>query len=91
VLIEFDPAKDAKNRAKHGGLSLADLSEFSDRMLVVSTYPGNDPERYLLIDQTALGFLTAVVTPRGDGERIRVISLRRARPKEVRMYEEASR
>lgn len=89
MVIEFDTAKDAVNRRNHQGLSLALAADFTDDALMVPTYPGTDAVRYKMIDQTAHGLLTAIVTPRGSV--VRVISLRRANRHEERTYGEAIR
>jgi uncharacterized DUF497 family protein len=88
VVIEFDAAKDAINRAKHG-LSLSVAAEFDATALVLPTYAGSDKARFKMIQETSHGVLTAVVTLRGTV--VRVISLRRANRKEERAYGEAIR
>lgn len=87
MVIEFDPAKDAANIAKHG-LSLSLAASF-DAAVVVPTYSGNDANRYKMLENTVHGLLVAIVTHRGD--RIRIISLRRANKSEERMYAKALR
>ncbi len=86
MVIEFDGAKDVLNRKNHKGLSLALAAEFTAEALVVPTYSGSDTVRYKMIERTAHGLLTAIVTPRGSA--VRVISLRRANRQEERMYGE---
>jgi len=85
--IEFDPDKNATNQKKHG-LSLAE-AEYMDL--------GNaaiDPDRRYAYGEDrfqALGQINGrmhllVFTVRGDV--LRVISLRKANPKEVKRYDE---
>jgi uncharacterized DUF497 family protein len=85
--IEFDLAKDSRNRKKHG-LSLAFAEELDwDAMLVEaddSQYYGE--ERWLGTAPEG-GRLYYVVFTVSDEETIRIISLRRAINSEVRRYE----
>jgi len=88
MLIEFDPAKSADNRRKRGiGFErFADME--LDRAISIEDTRREYGERRLRV----LGFIdgrlhAAVITPRG--EKIRVISLRRANRREVRNYAKA--
>jgi uncharacterized DUF497 family protein len=83
--IEFDPAKDARNVAKHG-LSLA-LAESLEWDLLLATEDTRRPYGEVRM----VGFAPiermvycVVFTERDDGYRI--VSLRKALPKEVRAY-----
>lgn len=81
--IEFDPAKDAVNRAKHG-ISLEAASEFEIDVVVRDRRRDYNEERF-----NAFGILAGhpyclTFTVR-DG-RVRAISLRRARAKEYRRH-----
>ena len=85
MLSEFDPAKSADNRRKRGtGFErFADME--LDRAISIEDTRREYGERRLRV----LGFIdgrlhAAVITPRG--EKIRVISLRRANRREVRNY-----
>jgi uncharacterized DUF497 family protein len=86
TLIEFDPGKDAINRRKHG-LSLADAERMDLDTAII------DPDcRYAYGEDRfqALGLIDGrlhmlVYTMRG--EVMRVISLRRANPREIKRYE----
>ncbi len=83
--IEFDPAKDAIDRRKHG-LSLADAAWFAiDAAAVVPderfAYGDNRFRAYGLIG-TRMHML--VFTMRG--EMLRTISLRKANKREIRIY-----
>jgi len=83
--ILFDPGKDAANIAKHG-VSLSDASKMvlDDAFVVADIrfdYGEDRFNAYGLIDEVlhAMTF-----TLRGDD--VRVISLRRARPKELKRF-----
>lgn len=87
MAIEFDPEKDVANIAKHGvSLSAAGEMVLDDAVIVADNRFDYGEERfnaYGLIGETlhAMTF-----TLRGDD--LRVISLRRARPREVKRYTE---
>jgi hypothetical protein len=83
--FEWDSEKSELNRKKHGidfktakGLWLDD-----NRVEVQALYPVED--RAILIAQYLNRLWTAIYTMRGDA--IRIISVRRARKKEVNLYE----
>lgn len=85
--IEFDARKDAINRAKHQGVSLAETAGFDiDTALVTYDDRAAPEDRWV-----GIGFIGAVLhvlvfTERNG--RIRPISLRKAHKSEVRLYEE---
>ena len=83
--IEFDPAKDAINVAKHG-LSLADFAGFDTRPAVLPdirrAYGELRLRAFGRID--GIGYCV-VVNPRTPS--LRLISFRRAHDKEMRRYE----
>lgn len=79
--IEFDPAEDALNRAKHG-ISLSRVAELED--IIVVEDDRFIEQRYRLYGWIGEIRYCAAVTFRGD--RIRVISLRRAHRKEFRRH-----
>jgi uncharacterized protein len=83
--FEFDQLKSFTNKRKHG----IDFHEvqalWSDpRRLEVPARTVDEP-RFLLIGTIGTTHWSVVITHRG--ERIRIISARRARPEEVRWYE----
>ena len=83
--FEFDPAKSASNKTKHGLDFVEAQALWSDPELVVLPSQDEKEPRHL-----AVGFLkgrhwTSIVTLRGDV--VRLISVRRAREKEVECYE----
>ena len=87
MLIEFDPAKDAINIAKHG-MSLADAKgfEWDSAMMWADTREDYGEDR-----MSAVGYIGATAcymafVDRGD--MCRVISLRRATSREVKRYAE---
>jgi uncharacterized DUF497 family protein len=84
--IEFDPAKDAQNIAKHG-LSLADAAAFelaSARVTIDDRFDYGET-RYRAFGRVEGQGRCLVFT--WEPGKIRVISFRRAREKEMRRYE----
>jgi uncharacterized protein len=84
---KFDPAKNAANIAKHG-LSLAegDGVLMDPLAITIEDESAEGEERFVTIGTNSLGAVMVVVwTERDDGERL--ISVRRAEPKERRQYE----
>jgi len=84
--FEYDPAKSLSNKAKHG----VDFDEAQDLWgdpdrIFAPTFAGPEP-RLLAIGKIGGRVWTAVFTWRGD--RVRIISVRRARKDEVERYEE---
>lgn len=79
--IEFDEAKDALNREKHG-VSLSRAADMEDAVVVVDErFEERRFRIYGLIDGL---WHCAAVTMRGSA--VRIISLRRAHQKEVKRY-----
>ena len=83
--IEFDPAKAAVNLRKHG-VSFADAATvLNDPEALIAEDDAEDEPRYLAVGMDAMGrLLTVVYTLRG--ERIRLISARRATAREKAAY-----
>jgi uncharacterized DUF497 family protein len=82
-MVDFDPAKDAANIAKHG-ISLARWSDMEIRAVVgVEPFDYGDPRyrAYGFIDGVAYSLVFTI-----RNERYRPISLRRAHTKEVKRY-----
>jgi uncharacterized DUF497 family protein len=83
--FEYDPDKSAENKRKHG----VDFEEaqalWADPGLVEIPARTSDEPRWLLIGKIGENHWSAVVTRRG--ENIRLISVRRSRDEEVRIYE----
>jgi uncharacterized DUF497 family protein len=83
----FDPVKDAENRRKHG-VSLADGDGvLSDPLaLTIEDDAAEGERRFITVGANSLGALMVVVfTDRGGGPRL--ISVRKATPRERRTYE----
>ena len=84
--FEYDSAKSAANKAKHG----IDFEEAQvlwkdeDRLNIPAAY--KDEERYALIGRIGARHWTAVFTYRGDV--CRIISVRHSRKEEIALYEE---
>ena len=84
---EFDPRKDAANIKKHGvSLSEGDGVLNDPLALTVEDEAVEGEQRFVTIGMNAFGLLMVVVhTPQGSGSRL--ISVRKADPKERRNYE----
>ena len=85
---EYDPAKSAANKEKHG----IDFEEaqalWDDPGTITANAQSETEPRFLVIGQIQGVFWTAVVTYRGEA--IRIISVRRSRKYEVHHYEEVN-
>lgn len=83
--IEFDPAKNAVNRAKHG-LSMADFAGFdADPIVTVDGRTDYGEARYRAFGRIAGSGHCLVFTMRGAV--LRIIGFRRAHEKEMRRYD----
>jgi uncharacterized protein len=84
--FEFDPVKSAANKAKHGidFDEAQELRKDPDRVFAPAL-AGREP-RLIAIGKIGGGVWTAVFTLRAG--RVRLISVRRARKKEIERYEE---
>jgi uncharacterized DUF497 family protein len=85
--IEFDPAKDVANRAKHGvSLALAGELDWEAALVWIDDRFNYDELRMIaLAPQTEILYYVAFVD---RGEARRIISLRRANRREVKYYVE---
>ena len=85
--VEFDPKKDAANIKKHGvSLSEGDGVLNDPLALTIEDEAVEGEQRFVTIGMNAFGSLRVVVhTARGSGSRL--ISVRKADPKERRNYE----
>ena len=85
--FEFDPAKSAANKAKHG----IDFEEaqalWSDTDRVEVPARAMDEPRFVVIGQIGDTMWTATITYRHENT-IRIISVRRARRDEAKQYQE---
>ena len=83
--FEFDPEKSRVNQEKHG-INFIDAQLLcQDDMLLEIKARTTDESRFLIIGRIRGKHWSAVVTYRQD--RIRIISVRRSRPEEVKLYE----
>ena len=84
-LFEFDDRKSKANEQKHG-ISFTDAQRLwdDDRLIEVPARVV-DEERFLIIGRIDQRIWSAVITYRSEA--IRIISVRRARPEEVEIYE----
>ena len=82
---EYDNNKSLSNKQKHGiDFEEAKLLWGDDRMIEITTSYENE-ERFINIGKINTKFYTIVTAFRG--ENIRIISARRARKKEIEIYE----
>jgi len=84
-IFEFDEAKSVSNREKHG-IDFVDAQQlWSDPDLLEIPARTQDEPRFLVVGRIADNHWSAVITYRTD--RVRIISVRRARVEEVTLYE----
>ena len=83
--FEFDEAKSQANLGKHGINFVAAQELWKDPHLLEIRAKSEDEPRFVLIGKVSEKHWSAVVTYR-EG-RIRLISVRRSRKKEVEFYE----
>ncbi len=83
--FEFDPAKSKANKEKHG-IDFEECQQLWEGEKCVEG-PGKirGEKRYVVVGRIGRQLWTAVITYRH--ENIRIISVRRARPKEIKGYE----
>ncbi|MEO6051816.1 MAG: BrnT family toxin [Pyrinomonadaceae bacterium] len=83
--IEFDPAKDAANQAKHGiSLSLAHELDWDEALVWIDDrFEYGEMRMIALAPETATLYYVAFVE---RGSALRIISLRRANRREVKRY-----
>lgn len=86
VEFEWDPAKSAANRRKHGVRFADAVAVFSDDHAVTIHDDHPNEERDIMIGRDTLGRLLVVVHTWRD-ERIRIISARKATARERREHE----
>lgn len=83
--FEFDEAKSQANLEKHGIDFVPAQRLWKDPYLLEIRAKSEDEQRFLLIGKIGDKYWSAVVTYRDA--RIRLISVRRSRRKEVELYE----
>jgi len=85
VDFEFDEAKSRRNELKHGIDFIRAQALWLDPLRLEVPARTEDEPRWLVIGKIAEGTWSAVITYRE--ERIRIISVRRARREEVALHE----
>lgn len=90
MLVEWDPVKARLNFRKHG-VSFADgMTSLEDEGALTIRDPfSGDEERWITMGTDALGRLLVIVYT-WRGESVRLISARKATPRERGRYEEAN-
>jgi uncharacterized DUF497 family protein len=86
--FEWDPAKASRNLAKHGVDFCEAATVFGDPLSITFDDPDHstDEDRYVTFGHSQNGRLL-IVSHCDRGEKTRIISSRRATPKERRFYE----
>ncbi len=85
IMFEFDDRKSQANLSKHGINFMDAQLLWSDPGLLEIPVKTEDEPRYLVIGMINGKLWSAVITYRG--ENIRLISVRRSRNEEVKLYE----
>ncbi len=83
--FEFDPEKSKSNRQKHGIDFVEAQALWDDPDLIEIPARTSDEPRWLVVGRIGGGHWAGIVTYRGEA--IRLISVRKARPEEVKLYE----
>ena len=84
--FEYDENKSEINKSKHG-ISFEEAKELwkDPYSFEIASPQSEDEERFLVLGQISLKNYTAIITYRNDN--IRIISVRRSREKEIKLYE----
>ena len=82
---EFDPKKSASNKSKHGIDFTEAQALWDDPDLIEIPAKTIDEPRYMVIGKIKDKHWSGIITFRNED--IRIISVRRARPEEVEIYE----
>jgi uncharacterized DUF497 family protein len=83
--FEFDDKKSTGNKMKHGIDFKQAQKLWDDSDLIEIPVRTSDEPRFLVIGRIAGKYWSGIITYRGD--KIRIISVRRARKEEVNIYE----
>lgn len=83
--FEYDLDKSASNKAKHGLDFEEAQSLWKDPRLLEAPARTDDEPRFLVVGKIGERHWSAVCVQRGD--RVRIISVRRARKQEIEHYE----
>ena len=84
--FEFDARKSRSNQKKHGIDFIAAQELWNDPDLIAIPARTTDEPRVLIVGKIEDLHWSAIITYRGD--RLRIISVRRARKEEVEFYED---
>jgi len=85
MIFEFDSSKSQKNREKHGIDFDESQSLWDDEDRLEIPAKTLDELRFLVVGKINNKYWSAVITYRG--EKIRIISVRRSRDEEIKIYE----
>ena len=85
MLFEYDAAKSRANAAKHG-IDFEAVQEMWDGVVVAAPARFVGEDRLMAIGQIGGKFWTAIVTLRGPA--LRIISARRTRTNEIKIYQD---
>ena len=87
--IQYDKAKNAANKSKHRGISLAETEAvfYNDRAMTVQDNH-HDEQRWIIMGMDAKGRLLVVAFTYRDPNFVRIISARVATKNERRSYQE---
>lgn len=84
-MFEFDPAKSEANRVKHGIDFVAAQALWDDEERIIAPALSAGEQRWMVVGKIEDKLWSAIFTFRD--EIIRIISVRRSRPKEGSRYE----
>jgi uncharacterized DUF497 family protein len=87
MAFEFDPAKSAANKDKHGIDFEEAQAVWSDPAAIEADAAIGSEPRFIVIGRIVGRHWAAICTRRGDN--IRIISVRRARKEEIKRYDRA--
>ncbi len=85
--FEFDPAKSAANKDKHGIDFVEAQALWQDDRLADAPIPSEDEPRVLIIGRLEGKHWTAIRTLRGEA--VRIILVRRSQKVEISYYEDS--
>ena len=94
IEFDWDPKKEASNRAKHGVAFELAMTVFRDPLAatILDNQHGADAERWITLGESANGTLVLVVhtwvQTNADFTLVRIISARRPTRREARQYKE---
>ncbi|KAF2393959.1 BrnT family toxin [Pseudomonas frederiksbergensis] len=88
--IQYDKAKNAANKLKHRGVSLAETETvFNDERALTLQDCDHDEQRWIILGQDAKGRVMVVAYTWRDPNFVRIISARTATKNERHQYREA--